>query len=84
MAKGQHSLEEMTIAIDLEVLLNVIKVQTKTVSFEVMLKVLPSERQRFRNGNCSGKHKHFGTLGTVGGTSAVEFELWSLLFFYQS
>ena len=50
MAKGQHSLEEMTIAIDLEVLLNVIKVQTTTVSFAVMLKVLPSERQRYEKG----------------------------------
>ena len=79
MAKGQHPLEEMTVAIELVDLLNVIKVQTTTVSFAVMLKVLPSERQRFRKGNCSGKHKHFGTLDTVGGTpqSNLNFGLCS-------
>jgi hypothetical protein len=53
MAKGQHSLEEITIAIDLEVLLNVIKVQ-RTVSFAVMQKVF--RPKDVRKANCSGMH----------------------------
>jgi hypothetical protein len=53
MAKGQHPLEELTVAIDL-VLVKRDRVETTNSFFEVMLKIL--RPKDFRKANCLGMH----------------------------